>query len=265
MPHELFGVRIDDLSLFEFQIKTRQWLGGEVGRVVFTPNAEFLLIAKHNVAFRTLLNQSDLSIPDAISLRFAIVALTDERLRFRLPGVDALICLAKLCASEGRRLVLFGGENGVQDRAADALRNQFPTLNVVGYDPGKIIFDGARVEISESVISKLRVLKPGVVAVALGQGRQEFAIAKLKMMIPNVKIWIGIGGALDMIAGEKRRAPIMIQHLGFEWLWRVCIEPKRWRRTFNALVVFPLVVIRDTLKSRRFFCAFARVIKEVFT
>lgn len=265
MSHDLFGVRIDDLSFFEFQNKTREWLNGEVGRMVFTPNAEFLLDARNNDAFRTLLNQSDLSIPDSVSLCFAIAALSGERLSFRLPGVDALICLAKLCEDSGRRLVLFGGEGGVQDRATHALKKQFPILGVTGYDPGKIYFNGNRVELEESVVSKLRSLEPDVVAVALGQGRQEFAIAQLKALVPHVKIWIGIGGALDMLAGDKPRASMAIRRIGFEWLWRFCIEPKRWRRTINASIIFPLIVIRDTLKTHCFLRACARVVKEVLS
>ncbi len=264
MAHEIFVVRIDDISIDEFESRVRQWLDGEGGKVIFTPNAEFLLLASRNDAFRILLNQSDLSIPDSVSLRFAVAALTDGSLKNRIPGVDALNKIVELCATKNQRVVLLGGEDGVQTKAAGAFKTQFPALAVVGVDPGVVAFDGTKVEIAESVVSKLRELAPDVVAVALGQGRQEFAIEKLKALIPGVKIWIGVGGALDMIAGGKPRAPRWICHFGFEWFWRLCIEPCRWRRTVNAAVIFPLIVIRDTLKSRCFVRAAVRVAKEIF-
>ena len=263
MPHVLFGVRIDDLTVAEFCDRVRQWLGMEERRVIFTPNAEVLLLARSNEIFRELLNQSDLSIPDSVSLCFAIAALTDGKLRSRIPGVDALQMIAQVCEQQHKRLVLLGGEHGVATQAAEALRRRHSILNVVGYDPGKIPFDGKRVLIEETVVEKLRTLAPDVVAVALGQGRQEFAIALLKGYLSGVKIWIAVGGALDMIAGSRPRAPQWLQRFGFEWLWRVAIEPRRWRRTMNAAVVFPLLVISSTLKSHRLLRALRRVAREL--
>jgi N-acetylglucosaminyldiphosphoundecaprenol N-acetyl-beta-D-mannosaminyltransferase len=63
--------------------------------------------------------------------------------------------------------------------------------------------------------------------------------------MPSVRVAMGVGGTFDFIAGVKKRAPMFMQSLGLEWLWRFFLEPKRYKRMWNAVVVFPwLMMIR---------------------
>jgi N-acetylglucosaminyldiphosphoundecaprenol N-acetyl-beta-D-mannosaminyltransferase len=57
---------------------------------------------------------------------------------------------------------------------------------------------------------------------------------------------MGIGGSFELVSGFRKRAPLMIQKAGCEWLWRLCIEPRRlWRRYLVGNTIFLIVVFRQ--------------------
>ena len=44
---------------------------------------------------------------------------------------------------------------------------------------------------------------------------------------------IGVGAVFEWVAETKKQAPVVIQKIGFEWLFRLLTEPKRlWKRYF---------------------------------
>jgi N-acetylglucosaminyldiphosphoundecaprenol N-acetyl-beta-D-mannosaminyltransferase len=83
-----------------------------------------------------------------------------------------------------------------------------------------------------------------VLLVAFGAPKQDMWIDRYRNQLTHVRVAIGVGGTFDFIAGVHKRAPIIFQNLGIEWLWRVVREPRRIGRIINAVIVFPLSVIR---------------------
>ncbi len=261
--HHLFGVRIDDLSKHGLRELLSAWLTEPGLHCIFTPNPEFLLTARKDKYFADLLNQGDLSLTDGVGLKFAIAALTQNHLEHRQTGIDTLMLIADICAQKNKRLLLLGGMNDAAMDAEIVLKQRWPNLDVVSLEPGFIPGDFESLLIAETVLHEIQSMSPDVIAVALGQGKQERFIIELKNQIPSLRIAIGVGGALDTISGRFPRAPIWMQRSGFEWMWRVLIEPKRIHRIFRAVIVFPIVVIWDTLKHRRFWKALKRVTYEL--
>lgn len=257
--YEIFGLKIDDISTEELLRCLSNWLQGIRPRVIVTPNPEFLMLARRDVAFRELLNRADLALPDGVGLRFAIPALTGKLLSYRHTGVDTLVQLARACAASEKSLALFGGDAGVAELAAQRLRALVPGLFVVGIDPGII----NHAEIESSTVRRLEGFS--VIAVGLGQGKQERVMEFLRVHAsPSLRVLIGVGGAFDMLSGMKRRAPAWMRAIGLEWIWRAVIEPSRIRRIFMAFPGFPALVIWDTLKHRRFMSACRAAIPEIF-
>ena len=84
--------------------------------------------------------------------------------------------------------------------------------------------------------------------VAYGHGKQEKWIkSNLKKL--DVKVAIGVGGALDYISGRKRRAPKFVQKANLEWLFRLLIEPWRVRRQL-ALPYFVYLILKERIFKR---------------
>lgn len=261
--HTVLDVAIDDISGDELSGILDGWLNSTASaKVIVTPNPEFLLKARRDATFRGALNRADLSLPDGVGLRFAVAALTDGRLENRHTGVDTLERLAKQCARSRKELILFGGDPGVAAKAAATLSDAYPGLVVRGIDPGPVDPDAFATQTNLDALDRA-----AVIAVGLGQGKQERIMEILRHAapanLPELRVLIGVGGAFDMIAGVKRRAPKFVRTIGLEWLWRLAIEPSRWRRIFSAFPVFPAIVIFDTLKHRRFLRACRAAIPEI--
>ncbi len=261
--HSLFDVRIDDVSTEQLQNLILNWFNDQNLHTIFTPNPEFLLCSKGNAAFAKLLNKSDLSLADGVGLKFAVAALTNDRLAHRQTGIDTFLLLARLCAQGKKRLLLFGGTSGAAEQTRTVLKQSWPELDVVILEPGFIPGGFGHLSIPEAIMKEIDKLKPDVIAVALGQGRQERFILELKDRMPSIRIGIGVGGAFDTISGRKKRAPRWMRTYGFEWVWRVLIEPKRTARIVRAAIIFPSVVVWDTVKHRKFGKAVMNVFHEL--
>lgn len=261
----LFGVRLDDISDDQLEEKLCGWLDADTVRTVFTPNPEFILSARKDDVFLRLLNTSDLSLPDGIGLRFALAALDGNTKLRRHTGIDTLELLAKLCEKKHKRLVLFGAEQNIAQDAADALKKKYVDFDVVAISPGYISGDSTDIEVPREVWDEVRQAKPDVIAVALGQGKQERFCADAKVSIPTVKIAIGIGGAFDILSGQLARAPSWMRQKGIEWAWRLFIEPARYKRIIRATILFPVVVVWETVRNRRLLKATAMVARAILS
>jgi N-acetylglucosaminyldiphosphoundecaprenol N-acetyl-beta-D-mannosaminyltransferase len=69
-----------------------------------------------------------------------------------------------------------------------------------------------------------------ILFLALGSPRQERWFAKHRDKLPDIRVCQGIGGTLDVIAGNVKQAPEIFCRLGLEWFYRLAAEPRRWRR-----------------------------------
>lgn len=259
----LFQVKIHDINQEKIETQLTEWIQGTRGKVIMTPNAEMLLRARKDGAYKEILNAADLSLPDAVSLRYAVAALTDDHLTNRRTGVDTLEQLASLCHTQKKSLVLLGGHPESAERAAEQLRRRYPGLDVMGVDPGHLQYSNKQVRISQALVDSLERLEADVMAVALGMEKQEAFMLQAKHLLPDVNIWIGVGGALEMLAEQKQRAPLWLRKMGLEFLWRLALEPKRLPRILTASIQFPIVVAREAAKQKRLLKALPRVFSEV--
>lgn len=253
MRVELLGVNIDSVTREEAQQKLQSFLRDGEQHSIVTPNPEFLLLARRDEEFRGILNRADLALPDGIGLLFA-ARIFGVRIRERITGVSFVHAVCEEAAREGKKVFFLGAGDGVTKRAAEELQKRYLNLVVVGTESGGVI---ERIRQGEwrysdtKILDTLRQAKPDILFVALGQGKQEKWIADHCASLPSVKIAMGVGGALDYIAGAASWAPAWVRGAGLEWLWRLAHEPRRWRRIVNAVIVFPLVVLYERFFGKK--------------
>ncbi len=263
----IFGVRLDDMTKDELCARLLALLSGSAPSLVVTPNPEFLLAARSSADFREILNSSALSIPDGIALQFAAAAIHGVHNLHRHPGVDVLPLLATMCRDRGVTLVLLGATDNILAQTKMRFTTLVEGISIVTVNPGFI--DAESPALAQNIVDELRLVGPCVVAVALGQGsgrsqgKQEFVASQIVTEVPNSRIVMGVGGAFDALSGSVRRAPIMFQRFGFEWLWRLVVEPWRFRRMFRAVILFPIIVAYGTVRAGRFGKALCDVAAEL--
>lgn len=210
---------------------------------IVTANPEILLEAKKNAAYWQVLRQADLRMVDGFGLQF-VGWLFGARPR-RISGADLALEILKRAEKEGWKVAFIGGREGAADKAAWEMRKKFPKLKIYAAGGGQIDTRGIGNEAADCTLKKLLEQKPELVLIAFGHPKQEAWISRHLHEFSGLRVILGVGGTFDFWAGRIKRAPKFLRWIGLEWLWRLALEPKRWRRIVNAVFVFPFAVLKN--------------------
>ncbi len=234
----VLGIAIDTISKNEARERLAGFFVDSKQHLVVTPNPEILLASQKDVGLTDALNAADLAMPDGFGLWFALRLKGAKAQRFT--GVDISEEIMRLAQEKKEVIYFLGDHKGSAEKAAV----KFPHAHIIA-EAGPD-FKKSKEEIgifSKDLIARINAVRPSVVFAAFGHTKQEVWLHEYLVQMPSVKIAIGVGGTFDFWSGVARRAPKFMRMLGLEWLWRLMLEPKRWKRIWNAVVVFPLRVI----------------------
>lgn len=237
----VLGVGIDAVTEEESVGLVDEFIQARGPHQIVTVNPEFVMAAQKDPVFRKIINAAQLATADGAGLIWA-ARLLRQPLRGRVTGVELVQRLAELAADRGYRIFLLGAAPGVAEAAATCLERKFPKLVVAGTFAGS----PAR-EDEEDIISRISSSRVDILFVAYGHPKQDYWINR-NLPLLDVPVAIGIGGALDFISGKAKRAPLWLRHLGLEWLYRLSVEPWRWRRML-ALPKFVFLVSLSKIRS----------------
>jgi N-acetylglucosaminyldiphosphoundecaprenol N-acetyl-beta-D-mannosaminyltransferase len=140
---------------------------------------------------------------------------------------------------------ILGATTEVLETAVARIRQRHPGISIVGYRDG--YYDMAD---EDAVAASIATARPDILFVAMSSPRKEYFLARHAptMSVPFV---MGVGGAIDVVAGLTRRAPMVWQRLGLEWLFRLAQEPRRLgRRYFFTNTRFVFLLSREVVKRR---------------
>lgn len=231
MRTDILGVAFDNVTLDEAVDKAVALLEQDGPHLAATPNPEIIQCARKDPEFSQVLAQADLVLPDGIGVIYA-ARILGRPLKGRVPGIDFASALMDRMAQSGKRLFLLGAKPGVAEMAAARLAGDHPGLIICGTHDGYFKEDGP-------VIEAIRAARADVVFVCLGFPKQE-KWAAAHGAATGAKLLIGLGGSLDVFAGQVERAPERFQKLGLEWLYRLYKEPSRITR----MIKLPLILFQ---------------------
>ncbi|MBV7327698.1 WecB/TagA/CpsF family glycosyltransferase [Chloroflexi bacterium TSY] len=240
----ILDVTIDCVDFAQTLAQIAEWMEEprNVCRQICTVNPEFVMTARQNLAFAAVLEQADLRVADGVGLLWA-ARLQGLRLRERVTGSDGIFRICEKAAEHGWHVYLLGAAPGIASGAADILRQRYPNLLISG------TFSGSPNEDEwPAILERLQTASTDILFVAFGHPRQDLWIARHRAELP-VQVAIGVGGAFDFVAGVIQRAPLWIQYLGLEWLYRLWREPWRWRRILSVMK-FGILVLGEKVIRR---------------
>jgi N-acetylglucosaminyldiphosphoundecaprenol N-acetyl-beta-D-mannosaminyltransferase len=238
---KILSIPIHSITRLEALQQVSDFIASRKPHQVTTVNSEFIMLAQDNKAFRRVLQEADLSLADSSGPMWAARFL-GTYLPERIPGADFVNDIAREAVTKGWNIYLVGGQEGIAEKAAAALRRRHSGVSIVGAEAGLPFKEVQDQDDISALISRINTAKPDVLLVAFGAPKQDLFIAQYKDRLA-VPVMIGVGGTFDFLANRIKRAPKWMRSIGCEWIWRLLREPQRFARIWTAVVRFPLSVI----------------------
>ena len=236
-----------DQATVETQL--RAFLDEEGSRHVVTANIDFLRLAHSSPSFTQVLNEADLVVPDGKPVEWIGRYLGFEQCE-RTTGPEIIDICSRLSVESGDRIFLLGGQDGVAEEAGHVLEARFPGIIICGaYSPPECDYP-FEPSVEAEIRRRLVEADPQIVFVGFGCPKQELWIRDHRELV-GARIYVGIGGSFNFISGHVRRAPRGMQRLGLEWIYRLCMEPRRlWRRYLQRDLPFALWLVANEARRK---------------
>jgi N-acetylglucosaminyldiphosphoundecaprenol N-acetyl-beta-D-mannosaminyltransferase len=193
---------------------------------------------------REMVRDSDLITADGQSVVWA-GRLLGVRLPERVAGIDLMQRLLEAADRKGYRVFVLGAKREVLEAALLRLRERYPNLSIAGARDG--YFGDEQVG---DVCEEIRAARPDILFVAMPSPRKEHFLGERGEAL-GVPFAMGVGGSIDVIAGITQRAPVAVQRVGLEWLYRLLQEPRRLAsRYLRTNTRFAWMVLRALFNRR---------------
>jgi len=241
----LFGISLHRITLRESISTLIDWMAQSPScRYVVTPNVDHVVKLQSNPQMRAAYQSASLVVADGWPLVSASRWL-GMSLPERVAGSDLVPgILAAAHRVGGFRVFLFGAAPGVAMAAAEEIRARWPGVQVCGYSSPPPGFERNASQ-SQVFVDEINACAPHLLVVGLGAPKQEIWLMEnaAKLRVP---VAIAAGATIDFLAGVQQRAPLWVQRLRLEWLFRLLSNPKRLagRYIYGALV-FPRLVASE--------------------
>jgi len=240
--HRLFGIEFCGLNLEQTVAMFDQCARRGEGMVAFTANVDHVVRRRKDAEFAKYYQAADLVFADGVPVVWAAQLL--RRPVQRVPGIDLLYACLQLAAQAGRRCFFLGAKPETLARAIEVAESMFPDLKIRGSHHGYF-------SDSAPVLAEIERARPQFIFVGMGSPRQEKWIAENLGKI-SPAIILPVGGSFEVLAGERSRAPKLVQRMGMEWMWRMLQDPRRlWKRYLIEDLPFLGMLLRELVRPGR--------------
>ena len=208
--------------------------------------------AQDSPPFREILNKAFLNTPDGMPMVW-LGKLDGNKTMSRVYGPDlmeAVFAWSREARDPGCSHYFYGGAPGVAEELRRNMQARFPGIVVRGcHSPP---FRPLNAEEEAALAAEIARLRPDIIWVGLSTPKQEKFMAEYLPKL-DATLMVGVGAAFDFFAGRTRQAPRWIQRSGFEWLYRLCQEPRRlWKRYLKNNPLFVMKLIGQLTGFRKY-------------
>lgn len=229
----ILNLAFDNVNMDEAALRVKNALDSGSKLKIATVNAEIAYLCEKDSAALDTVSNFDMIVCDGVGVLHASKILGTP-LKERVAGIELGERIIADIAVSGHKLFLLGAADGVAEEAAKKLCEKYNGLTVCGTHNGFFKDDAP-------IIEQINNSGADVVFVCLGAPKQENWINKNCNDL-SAKVFIGLGGSLDIYAGNAKRAPAFFCRFGLEWLYRLIRQPWRIKRMM-ALPKYILHVI----------------------
>jgi N-acetylglucosaminyldiphosphoundecaprenol N-acetyl-beta-D-mannosaminyltransferase len=238
---DFFGITISNKSLGEVVAVADNYIREGGAHLVVTLNGEMAARAFKDAQFLDIVRRADLVVADGVGVVWG-ARMLGSRIQKRIPGIEFAGALLELAEQRGYQVYLLGAQPDILERAVASVRSKYPGLKLAGYHSG--YFDEAG---EQRIVDDIRNGHASILLVGMGGGIQEKWIWAHRDL--GVPLSMGVGGTFDVWSGSVRRAPKVVQKTGTEWLYRLVVQPSRFRRIGN--IMYFIVRVLGQRRSNR--------------
>lgn len=243
----ILGVKVDVIDLKDLLQRLEIYISsGKKFRIMYF-NINSANIAKKDNEYKGILNSADLVYCDGFGIAIGVKLLGNTPI-YRMTGADWIYDLCKFCEERYFSLYFLGGEPGVSEKAKEKLLKYYPKLKISGTFHGYF-----NEEETYKVLEEINFNSPDILLVGLGTPKQEKWVNKNFDRINVPVIW-SVGALFDFVSGKVPRGPRWMVDNGFEWLFRLIVEPRRLCRRYvlgNPIFFFRILKQRW---GKNFYC-----------
>lgn len=205
-------------------------------------NASKIVALQKDLELRKSVNESDLINIDGQAVIWA-AKIFNKPTKERVSGIDLMVNLVEFAYQNKYKIYLLGAKEEIVSKLADIYIQKYGSQLIAGYKNGYFHPNEEDTIIQDIVNSKADLL-----FVAMTSPKKENFLHKYKNDLKTVGFIMGVGGSFDVLSGLTKRAPLWMQNMGFEWLFRLIQEPKRmWKRYLIGNSKFILLILRKKL------------------
>lgn len=243
----IISLDVSQLSYDETARQILDWGRQRRPAYVCFANVHMTIEAHWSPDFANIVNQADIVAPDGMPLAKAFQSLYNAR-QERVAGMDMMPTLLADCAEQGLSVYFFGTTDETLRAIGHRLKREHPKLKIAGlFSPP---FGSLNAANNAVYAQKINESGANLVMVVLGCPKQETWMAQNSNQINAVLL--GVGGAVDVYAGMRRRAPEWMQNLSLEWLYRLLQEPRRmFKRYFVTNSLYIWLLGRQMIKQKK--------------
>lgn len=227
----ILSTRVDATSYEEATQRVVNWAKNRESRYVCVTSVHGVIEAQDNSRLRRIWNEADLNTPDGMPLVWALRALgVSKATRVYGPSLTLHVCRA--AAEKGIPIGLYGGTPESLNDFSAFLEREFPGTQIACQisPPFRPLTD----EEDEKYTRQITESEARILLVGIGCPKQEKWMYTHRDRIPAVMI--GVGAAFDFHSGRVRQAPRWLRQRGFEWLFRLAMEPRRLWSRYSRIV-----------------------------
>ena len=205
-------------------------------------NAGKIVQMQKDSQLRESVNNSDIINADGQAVVWA-ARILNKPLKERVAGIDLMQNLVELSYQNDYKIYFLGAEEAIVSKTVTYYREKFGSEIIAGYRNG---YFNQMDEVQ--VVKEIASSGANILFVAISSPKKENFLYKYKDELKSLNFIMGVGGSFDVVAGKTKRAPLWMQNIGLEWLYRFLQEPRRmWKRYLVGNSKFILLVIKEKM------------------
>ncbi len=241
----MFGIDIHPLGMSQSLDVINECITAKQSLHIGMLNAAKVVNMKRNPALGEDVTSSNLILADGSAVVLASKIL-NKKLPERVAGIDLMHGILERGNELGYRVFCLGATEEISEEIERQINKHYPGVVIAGRQNGYFSEDQQR-----EVADNIAAAKADVLFVAITSPKKEQFMAKWGdvMQVPVVH---GVGGSFDVFAGKVKRAPLIWQKLGMEWLYRVLQEPGRlWKRYLVTNTLFIGMLLKEIITPQK--------------